>query len=102
MRVLKNDFIKYSRDDDAGDEQEETGWKYIHGDVFRFPRHPSLFAAMVGTGSQLLVRGLTRRRGGGAAVCALAGAGSVRRGTPNTFRVTGDNMRSFARGGQLP
>lgn len=57
MRVLKNDFIKYSRDDDAGDEQEETGWKYIHGDVFRFPKHPSLFSAMVGTGSQLLVRG---------------------------------------------
>jgi hypothetical protein len=37
MRVLKNDFIKYSRDDDTSDEQEETGWKYIHGDVFRFP-----------------------------------------------------------------
>ena len=37
MRVLKNDFIKYSREDDTSDEQEETGWKYIHGDVFRFP-----------------------------------------------------------------
>ena len=38
MRVLKNDFIKYSRDDEQTlEEQEETGWKRIHGDVFRFP-----------------------------------------------------------------
>jgi len=57
MRVLKNDFVKYSRDDEvaAADDGEETGWKYIHGDVFRFPSRPSLFAAVVGTGTQLLV-----------------------------------------------
>ena len=45
MRVLKNDFIKYTRDDEMAEEQEETGWKYIHGDVFRFPRNVSLFCA---------------------------------------------------------
>jgi hypothetical protein len=57
MRVLKNDFVKYSRDDEnaADDESEEVGWKYVHGDVFRFPAHASLFAAVVGTGTQLLV-----------------------------------------------
>jgi hypothetical protein len=54
MRVLKNDFIKYARDDETGEEQEETGWKYIHGDVFRFPRHANLFCAVIGTGTQLL------------------------------------------------
>ncbi|CAK0754796.1 Transmembrane 9 super member 4 [Coccomyxa viridis] len=54
MRVLKNDFVKYTRDDEAVDDQEETGWKYIHGDVFRFPPHLSLFCACVGTGSQIL------------------------------------------------
>eukprot|EP00238_Polyblepharides_amylifera_P008022 CAMPEP_0196579290 /NCGR_PEP_ID=MMETSP1081-20130531/19835_1 /TAXON_ID=36882 /ORGANISM="Pyramimonas amylifera, Strain CCMP720" /LENGTH=609 /DNA_ID=CAMNT_0041898823 /DNA_START=57 /DNA_END=1886 /DNA_ORIENTATION=+ len=53
MRVLKNDFIKYSRDDDTADEQEETGWKYIHGDVFRFPPMINLFCAVIGTGTQL-------------------------------------------------
>ncbi|KAJ0238025.1 hypothetical protein HA466_0245280 [Hirschfeldia incana] len=37
MRVLKNDFMKYAQDEEAADDQEETGWKYIHGDVFRFP-----------------------------------------------------------------
>nr|GMC96834.1 transmembrane 9 superfamily member 3 [Ipomoea batatas] len=35
MRVLKNDFVKYAHDEEAADDQEETGWKYIHGDVFR-------------------------------------------------------------------
>lgn len=54
MRVLKNDFVKYSHDDEALEDQEETGWKYIHGDVFRFPKHKSLFAAVVGSGTQLL------------------------------------------------
>ena len=88
MRVLKNDFMKYSRDEEAGalpgltgpgvilalgvhlwrgffvgfheqtwccvaaagDDGDEGGWKHLHGDVFRFPAHPSLFSAMVGSG----------------------------------------------------
>ncbi|KAK6921583.1 Nonaspanin (TM9SF) [Dillenia turbinata] len=53
MRVLKNDFIKYAHDEEAADDQEETGWKYIHGDVFRFPAFKSLFAAALGSGTQL-------------------------------------------------
>ncbi|KAI3869744.1 hypothetical protein MKW98_030925 [Papaver atlanticum] len=54
MRVLKNDFIKYSHDEESVDDQEETGWKYIHGDVFRYPKHKSLFSAVLGSGTQLL------------------------------------------------
>ncbi|KAG9454405.1 hypothetical protein H6P81_007309 [Aristolochia fimbriata] len=54
MRVLKNDFIKYSHDEESLDDQEETGWKYIHGDVFRFPKYKSLFCAVLGSGTQLL------------------------------------------------
>ncbi|EPS73142.1 hypothetical protein M569_01612 [Genlisea aurea] len=53
MRVLKNDFVKYAHDEEAADDQEESGWKYIHGDVFRFPKHKSLFAASLGCGTQL-------------------------------------------------
>ncbi|GMI85518.1 hypothetical protein like AT5G37310 [Hibiscus trionum] len=53
MRVLKNDFIKYAHDDESADDQEESGWKYIHGDVFRYPKHKSLFAAALGCGTQL-------------------------------------------------
>ncbi|KAI8538611.1 hypothetical protein RHMOL_Rhmol09G0117600 [Rhododendron molle] len=53
MRVLKNDFMKYAHDEETDDDQEETGWKYIHGDVFRFPKHKSLFSAALGSGTQL-------------------------------------------------
>lgn len=35
LRVLKNDFLKYTRDEEGGDAEDETGWKYLHGDVFR-------------------------------------------------------------------
>ncbi|XP_066396442.1 transmembrane 9 superfamily member 2-like [Miscanthus floridulus] len=55
MRVLKNDFVKYAHDEEAADDQEESGWKYIHGDVFRFPKNKSLFSAALGTGTQLFV-----------------------------------------------
>eukprot|EP00244_Chara_vulgaris_P011221 TRINITY_DN547_c0_g1_i4.p1 TRINITY_DN547_c0_g1~~TRINITY_DN547_c0_g1_i4.p1 ORF type:complete len:692 (+),score=110.61 TRINITY_DN547_c0_g1_i4:247-2076(+) len=54
MRVLKNDFIKYTREDEAAEDQDETGWKYIHGDVFRFPAHTNLFCSVIGSGTQLL------------------------------------------------
>lgn len=55
MRVLRNDFVKYARDDEDPDDPEESGWKFVHGDVFRFPRARSLFCAAVGSGTQLLV-----------------------------------------------
>ena len=35
------------------DVSEESGWKLVHGDVFRAPPHLSLMAALVGTGAQL-------------------------------------------------
>ncbi|CAK9140254.1 unnamed protein product [Ilex paraguariensis] len=35
IRVLKKDIMKYAQDEELSDNQEETGWKYIHGDVFR-------------------------------------------------------------------
>ncbi|XP_057500832.1 transmembrane 9 superfamily member 3-like isoform X1 [Actinidia eriantha] len=53
MQVLKNDFVKYAHDEETADDQEETGWKYIHGDVFRFPKYKSFLAAALGSGTQL-------------------------------------------------
>ncbi|KAJ6684129.1 hypothetical protein OIU85_007785 [Salix viminalis] len=53
MLVLKNDFVKYAHDEESAEDQEETGWKYIHGDVFRYPKYKSLLAAAVGSGTQL-------------------------------------------------
>ncbi|KAL6341781.1 hypothetical protein AAG906_038025 [Vitis piasezkii] len=54
MRHLKNDLRKFS----GGDEEEdkEVGWKYIHGDVFRYPPCMSLFCAVLGIGTQLLIQ----------------------------------------------
>jgi hypothetical protein len=34
--------------------QEETGWKLVHGDVFRAPKNPNLLSVLVGSGVQLL------------------------------------------------
>ena len=55
MRVLKNDFSRYMELDEETMEEEESGWKLIHGDVFRFPENSSLFCASVGTGVQLML-----------------------------------------------
>ena len=40
------------------EDAEESGWKYCHGDVFRFPSHRNLFCALVGTGTQLFWLGI--------------------------------------------
>jgi len=58
LRVLKNDFSRYMEIDDQTMEEEESGWKLIHGDVFRFPQYPAVFCAAVGTGVQLIVASL--------------------------------------------
>lgn len=59
MRTLRKDYARYSRDDDdlEGDSDigDESGWKRVHGDVFRAPPHLVLFSALVGTGHQLVV-----------------------------------------------
>ncbi|KAF9685001.1 hypothetical protein SADUNF_Sadunf03G0008900 [Salix dunnii] len=61
MRTLRNDYAKYARDDDdlveslERDVSEETGWKLVHGDVFRPPRSLVLLSAVVGTGAQLVL-----------------------------------------------
>ncbi|KAM7519868.1 hypothetical protein LguiB_018830 [Lonicera macranthoides] len=46
---------RYAYDEETADDQEETGWKYIHGDAFKYPKHKSLFAAALGSGTQLFI-----------------------------------------------
>ncbi|KAL0369173.1 UNVERIFIED_CONTAM: Transmembrane 9 superfamily member 1 [Sesamum calycinum] len=58
MRTLRNDYAKYAREDDdletlERDVSEESGWKLVHGDVFRPPQSLALLSAVVGTGAQL-------------------------------------------------
>ncbi|KAG2615130.1 hypothetical protein PVAP13_3NG032700 [Panicum virgatum] len=58
MRTLRNDYAKYAREDDdleslERDVNEESGWKLVHGDVFRPPRSLMFLSALVGIGTQL-------------------------------------------------
>ena len=59
LRTLRNDYARYTRDEDdmEGIDRnmgEDSGWKQVHGDVFRAPTHLTLFAALYGTGWQLV------------------------------------------------
>eukprot|EP01116_Phalansterium_solitarium_P004252 TRINITY_DN151_c0_g1_i1.p1 TRINITY_DN151_c0_g1~~TRINITY_DN151_c0_g1_i1.p1 ORF type:complete len:593 (+),score=230.48 TRINITY_DN151_c0_g1_i1:180-1958(+) len=55
MRILKSDYSRYARAEDEEDDQEDYGWKLIHGEVFRFPPFKSAFTAFIGLGAQCLV-----------------------------------------------
>ena len=60
MRTLHRDFRRYNeleQDDEA--QQEETGWKLVHGDVFRPPQMGGFFSICVGSGVQILMMSLT-------------------------------------------
>uniref|UniRef100_A0A7S4DYJ3 Transmembrane 9 superfamily member n=1 Tax=Lotharella globosa TaxID=91324 RepID=A0A7S4DYJ3_9EUKA len=54
MRILRKDFARYMQDTEEADDDEEVGWKRIHGDVFRPPPYLMIFTAMVGSGAQIL------------------------------------------------
>ena len=55
VRTLRHDISKYN-EETADDLAEETGWKLVHGDVFRPPSFaPMLLSVMVGTGDQMLI-----------------------------------------------
>lgn len=67
VRTLKKDIARYNRldqinlDDLGGTSavedgvQEDSGWKLVHGDVFRTPSRPLLLSVLLGNGAQLFV-----------------------------------------------
>jgi transmembrane 9 superfamily protein 2/4 len=68
IRTLKKDIARYNRldqinlDDLNGTSaleedgvQEDSGWKLVHGDVFRAPTRPLLLSVLLGNGAQLFV-----------------------------------------------
>ena len=60
LRTLRNDFARYAKEDEVDIEGmqgigEDSGWKQIHGDVFRAPEQLILFSALYGSGSQLVI-----------------------------------------------
>ncbi|PTU18008.1 hypothetical protein P175DRAFT_0503897 [Aspergillus ochraceoroseus IBT 24754] len=68
VRALKKDIARYNRLDMINLEdldgtsaaiedgiQEDSGWKLVHGDVFRCPKSPLLLSVLVGNGAQLFM-----------------------------------------------
>ncbi|KAK1755537.1 transmembrane 9 superfamily member 1 [Echria macrotheca] len=67
VRALRKDIARYNRldqinlDDLSGTSaledgvQEDSGWKLVHGDVFRTPSHPLLLSIFLGNGAQIFV-----------------------------------------------
>jgi Endomembrane protein 70 len=71
IRALKKDYARFSEEQDeyvgangggtgalslsTGDLGDDSGWKQVHGEVFRQPSHLVLFSALVGTGHQLVI-----------------------------------------------
>ncbi|GAB2293021.1 Transmembrane 9 super member 7 [Dionaea muscipula] len=53
MRTLYRDIANYNQLETQDEAQEETGWKLVHGDVFRPPLNSSLLCVYVGTGVQV-------------------------------------------------
>ncbi|KAI9761831.1 MAG: hypothetical protein M4579_000771 [Chaenotheca gracillima] len=65
LRALRKDIARYNRldqvnlDDLSGTSalddgvQEDSGWKLVHGDVFRPPRNPMILSVFLGNGAQL-------------------------------------------------
>lgn len=54
VRTVRRDIANYNKDEDIEETLEETGWKLVHGDVFRPPPNSLLLVILVGTGIQLL------------------------------------------------
>lgn len=54
MRTLYKDIASYNQLDTQDEAFEETGWKLVHGDVFRPPSNYSLLCVYAGTGIQVL------------------------------------------------
>mmetsp|Transcript_16421 Transcript_16421/g.29447 ORF Transcript_16421/g.29447 Transcript_16421/m.29447 type:complete len:770 (+) Transcript_16421:95-2404(+) len=54
IRTLRKDIAGYNELQTLEEAQEETGWKLVHGDVFRPPQtSPMMLSVMVGTGAQI-------------------------------------------------
>ncbi|KAJ6157955.1 hypothetical protein N7470_005547 [Penicillium chermesinum] len=68
VRALRKDIARYNRLDTFNLEdldgtsaavedgiQEDSGWKLVHGDVFRSPKAPLLLSVLLGNGAQLFM-----------------------------------------------
>ncbi|KAK9834844.1 hypothetical protein WJX81_003258 [Elliptochloris bilobata] len=98
MRTLRADYARYTaRDEDdlealERDVGEESGWKLVHGDVFRPPRRLELLSALLGTGVQLALLALSL------ILITIAGTLFTERGTIVTVFIVSYALTSFVAG----
>ena len=93
LRTLHKDISSYNEMQTLEEAQEESGWKLVHGDVFRPPSsYPMLLAVLAGSGVQILVMTVCTM------VCALFGltSPSNRGGLLTTLLLLYVFMGSFA------
>ncbi|KAI8800966.1 hypothetical protein BJ742DRAFT_878507 [Cladochytrium replicatum] len=55
LRSVNRDIAVYNEEDLKEEREDTTGWKLLHGDVFRAPRGAELLAPLVGSGVQFLL-----------------------------------------------
>ncbi|KAK9370185.1 hypothetical protein V1509DRAFT_637789 [Lipomyces kononenkoae] len=59
LRTLSRDIQSYNQDthgeDDKDLPEDISGWKLVHGDVFRPPVHKGVLASLIGAGVQMFV-----------------------------------------------
>jgi len=67
MRMLHRDLRKYSEQLESREDAEETGWKLVHGDVFRTPKNPVILCVFCGFGAQIFITAAVTL------VCAILG-----------------------------
>lgn len=53
LQALRKDIARYNQLDLNEDVQDDSGWKLVHGDVFRTPKNPMLLSVFLGSGAQL-------------------------------------------------
>lgn len=99
LRTLRKDYARYTQRSDHDDLEslerdmnEESGWKLVHGDVFRPPKYLEVLSALVGTGVQLALLVLS------VILITIAGALFVERGTIVTVFIICYALTSFVGG----
>jgi len=55
LRSFHADLRMYSEHLESREDEEEKGWKLVHTDVFRTPRHPALLSILVGEGANFFI-----------------------------------------------
>ncbi|CUG87901.1 endomembrane protein 70, putative [Bodo saltans] len=61
LRALKKDLAQYNallditKEEQSEAHHEESGWKVVHGDVFRAPKHLALYTILTSSGVQIIV-----------------------------------------------